>query len=171
MPFSIINAAIRLSRKPWWDVADGCEAQEANSALQVDDRMALTGHEVQIIADQEPNHTRLYEVAIDTRVLRKNDVFYKYCLDHPERIPPDDAGRPVLPILVEFFCTQMWERLVEAALGDGGQVVPTKSLASNAGTASEIFSKKIDRLFAIWDADHNGFVETEELKDAVKECL
>ena len=27
------------------------------------------------------------------------------------RIPPEDAGRPVLPILVDFFCGLMWEKL------------------------------------------------------------
>merc|ERR1712217_390406 len=128
-----------------------------------------TDHEIEMIADDEPDIGRMYNVAVDTRVLKKNAVFNKYCKDYADRIPPDDAGRPVLPILVEFFCTQMWERLIDSAMNSS--IVATKSLAAGVGSAETILAKKIDRLFMLWDADHNGYVETYELRDAVKDCL
>lgn len=58
---------------------------------------------------------RLYSVACDVYVLRKNPVFREYWKQHPERVPPADAGRPLLPILVEYFCTGMWRQLIDAA--------------------------------------------------------
>merc|ERR1712083_576387 len=127
MPCSVLSQAIKLSRKPWWDIPPGGEPQEATSALQIDDRMNLTDHELDMIADDEPDIGRMYHVAIDTRVLKKNVVFNKYVSEYPDRIPPDDAGRPVLPILVEFFCSRMWERLIESAIKS--DVVQTKSMS------------------------------------------
>merc|ERR1711957_531562 len=120
MPFSVIAEAVRWSRKPWWDIPEGSDPKEATSALHTDEGMRITDHKPSMICDDDPDEVNLYTLAVDTRVLKKNDVFNAYCKEHPERIPPDDAGRPVLPILVEFFCTNMWEMLFTQTLATSG---------------------------------------------------
>ena len=64
----------------------------------------------------------------------------QYCAAHPGRIPPDDAGRPALPILTDYFCSRMWQQLIS----------PDTDHASNG----MIFERDIERFVA--DADLNG---------------
>merc|ERR1711957_1135552 len=136
MPFSVLRDAIRWSRKPWWDIAPGHPAQEATGALHLDDGMRLDdNHLLTQIGFEEPDEHKLYMVACDTRVLKKNEAFKKYCAEFPERIPPDDAGRPVLPILVDFFCGLMWEKLF-ISLGTKAQVIGNTGRKSMRGSVT-----------------------------------
>merc|ERR1712050_255947 len=84
-------------------------------------------------------------------------VLNKYCSDFPERIPPEDCGRPVLPILVEFFCGQIWERLLASAAG--------------VEHVDHIEGNKIHNIFQLVDADHNGQIDAGELTQAIQSRL
>merc|ERR1712050_737989 len=117
MPFAILREGVKISRKPWWEkLEEGHQRKECASALQVDDGMEIEDHAPATILGRRPDDPdELYSVACDTYVLRKNVVFKDYCARFPERVPPADCGRPLLPILVEHFCTGMWRQIIEAA--------------------------------------------------------
>lgn len=168
MPFGVLRDAIRWSRKPWWDLAPGAAPQEATSALHLDDGMRLENHTLTHICHNEPEEDRLHTVACDTRVLKKNEVFKKYCADFPERIPPDDAGRPVLPILVDFFCGLMWEKLF-VSIAKAIQPVSRKSQKSRGNSIS--IEAQAHAIFEVLDLDHSGEIDRKELGAAVKSRL
>eukprot|EP00928_Gymnodinium_smaydae_P081701 TRINITY_DN65176_c0_g1_i1.p1 TRINITY_DN65176_c0_g1~~TRINITY_DN65176_c0_g1_i1.p1 ORF type:complete len:703 (-),score=62.21 TRINITY_DN65176_c0_g1_i1:196-2028(-) len=152
MPFHVLRDAIRESRRPWWDISSGEERKEANSAFHVDFGMELDAeHFATQIANgpPDPDGERLYAVACDCRYLKKNPVLSDYCKAFPGRIQPEDCGRPVLPILVEYFCTLLWQRFSNAML--------TKH--------------EHEDIFAIVDTDHDGFICLEELQSAVAQLL
>merc|ERR1712039_431046 len=104
MPFDVLCEAVRVSRRPWIEAQDGQLPKECASALQVDDGIIIEAHVPTTVNGLDPVEGELYVVAIDTYVLRKNPVFREYCAQHPDRVPPADCGRPLLPILVEYFC-------------------------------------------------------------------
>merc|ERR1712079_42494 len=95
--------------------------------------------------------------ACDTYFLQKNKVLKEYCSTFPERIPPADAGRPLLPIIVEFFCGELWANLIEAASDDAHR---------NASIDS-----KIHWIFEKFDADHNGKLSLQELQSKCQQLL
>jgi hypothetical protein len=41
---------------------------------------------------------------VDAYMVTVNPVLKQWAAEHPALIPPDDAGRPALPILVQYFC-------------------------------------------------------------------
>jgi len=82
----------------------------------------------------------------------RNKIFKEYCAEFPGRVPPEDAGRPVIPILVEFFCGEIWERLLELAV----EVAGSKQVGS-----------KLHAIFEIFDVDHNGEIDEEDLTTAI----
>merc|ERR1719343_272470 len=113
MPFNVLHDAVLMSRRPW--IQEGMPPKECASALQVDDGIDIEDNAPASICGEDPDDDpeRLYSVACDTYVLRKNVVFKEYCQQHPERVPPEDCGRPLLPILVEFFCMGIWKQLID----------------------------------------------------------
>eukprot|EP00928_Gymnodinium_smaydae_P090834 TRINITY_DN7454_c2_g2_i2.p1 TRINITY_DN7454_c2_g2~~TRINITY_DN7454_c2_g2_i2.p1 ORF type:complete len:718 (-),score=99.36 TRINITY_DN7454_c2_g2_i2:76-2229(-) len=160
MPFEVLRDAIRESRRPWWDIPEGGERLEGNSAFQVDDGIALNAHHVaETIGGRPPDHSRLYSVACDVRYLKKNPVLNTYCEQFPERVQPEDAGRPVLPILVEYFCGRMWAKLAESF-----------SLASG-NTGGKATPEEFERFFQELDADHSGSIDHGEIRRAVQTRL
>merc|ERR1712190_24361 len=68
-------------------------------------------------------------------------------------IPPEDAGRPTLPCLVEHFCNEMWRTLV------------------NVDGSSDINEAAIDEFFAMADSDESGCISLENLIDALEARL
>jgi len=166
MPFTVLQEAVRESRRPWWDLAEGQEPAEVASSLQVDNGIRTsTNHMLLTIADARPDTSsgKLYSVACDTRVLGKNPVLRQYCEKFPERIPPADAGRPVLPLLAEFFCGQLWERLIKTTNKDespAGMVVATRSKRRTVTAA-----------FNALDLDKNGRIDEGDLKESIERCL
>eukprot|EP00929_Paragymnodinium_shiwhaense_P121152 TRINITY_DN9329_c0_g1_i1.p1 TRINITY_DN9329_c0_g1~~TRINITY_DN9329_c0_g1_i1.p1 ORF type:complete len:616 (-),score=148.50 TRINITY_DN9329_c0_g1_i1:259-2106(-) len=152
MPFEILRDAIKESRRPWWDLKEGEERQEGNSAFHADEDCKIgENHMLFQICGGEPEEGRLYHVACDTRYLKKNPVFKKYAEEHPERIQPEDAGRPVLPILVEYFCGEMWMRLIN--------------------TGKNYRQSVVNNFFTIADADGDGNIDVDELQKAVSERM
>lgn len=160
MPFEVLKNAVRESRQPW-KVPVGEKPKEATSALQCDTGVMIdkTTEEPITIAHGNPDDpNKLYSVACDTRVLKKNKVLAEYCAKFPDRIPPDDAGRPVLPILVEFFCGQIWHRLLDTIVGGDA-------------TAAVFDGSKAEKIFELFDADHSGLVDSNEVAAIIKDKL
>merc|ERR1712039_532383 len=106
-----------------------------------------------------------YNVACDTYVLRRNEVFNKYCLGHPECVPPSDAGRPLVPILVEFFLTNMWRRIIQVACQN------TMSRATVKQFEKTHSSSLCQRIFEFLDDDRDGTIDAQDLSKAVDAAL
>eukprot|EP00930_Biecheleria_cincta_P002213 TRINITY_DN103234_c0_g1_i1.p1 TRINITY_DN103234_c0_g1~~TRINITY_DN103234_c0_g1_i1.p1 ORF type:complete len:675 (-),score=99.49 TRINITY_DN103234_c0_g1_i1:510-2336(-) len=165
MPWEVLRDAIRWSRKPWWDIQPGEEAKEATSSLQIDHAMEVDKEHLLVkIKDESPLPGQEFVIACDSRVLKKNEVFKEYCSKNPDRIPPDDTGRPVLPILVEYFCGEMWKRLLQNTLRYVEEQQPTSSGAGGKGMAN----CKLQAIFNLFDSDRNGTVDAKELTDAIR---
>merc|ERR1711879_342627 len=184
MPFKVLCEGIRHSRKPWIEAQEGKPPKECASALQVDDGMEIEDHVPTTILNEDPERddNKLYSVACDTYVLRKNPVFREYCQNFPDRVPPADCGRPLLPILVEFFCTGMWRQLIDGA---SNQVMSQASIAAfkhsvakgrlNSMDQTESELKSFDRgshkVFQLLDENGDGNIDTSELQDKVRSIL
>lgn len=162
MPFQVLRDAVRWSRRPWWESK---EPQEAKSALQVDNGMKLDDHYPVTICNGPPSEEVLYNVACDTYVLRRNEVLNRYCHDHPDRVPPADSGRPLVPILVEFFLTNMWRRLIKVACQS------TMSRATVRQFEMTHSSSLCLRIFEFLDDDRDGKIDAHDLKTAVVTAL
>lgn len=169
MPFSVLRDAVLFSRKPWLfnqQKAPNEDRKEGNSALQGDDGIHIDGsHRMTSICHETPadpeDLQRLYSVACDTYFLKKNDVFKMYCQEFPDRIPPADAGRPLLPILVEFFTGELWRKLVMAGAGTERQ---TAILGEGSDSILHHFFEEVD-------VDHDGKITHAELKAQVEKRL
>merc|ERR1719436_241578 len=100
--------------------------------------MEIEDHCPTTILNEEPakDSDKLYSVACDTYVLRKNPVFREYCQQFPERVPPADCGRPLLPILVEFFCMAMRRQLIDGASDQCMSASSIRALKSSLGRAN-----------------------------------
>lgn len=169
MPFSVLRDGIIFSRKPWQfneEKAPSEDRKEGNSALQGDDGIHIDEHHrMTEICHEKPTDPedleRLYAVACDTYFLKKNEVFKKYCQQFPERIPPSDCGRPLLPILVEFFTGELWRKLVLAGVGTARSTVILAE--GNASILHQFFEEM--------DVDHDGKITHSELKAQVDRRL
>jgi len=156
MPFSVLREAIRISRKEWWDFLPGDDKKESRSALQVDYGMRIDEeHYIKAVYNLEPELDEMYYIACDSTVLRKNPVLNKYRQEFPERIPPDDAGRPLLAILMEYFLGQIWVTLTNAGISNA---------RNHRGSSFDM----VESLFDLIDKNKDGFLDYEELADAIK---
>merc|ERR1712232_940586 len=106
---------------------------------------------------------KLYSVACDVRYLKKNPVLNEYCQKYPQRVQPADAGRPVLPILVEFFCTKMWKELLQAAMNMEAE--------NGKDDMSKVTSSSAQRLFGLFDSNGDGNIEVAELQTMASKFL
>lgn len=160
MPFAVLQNAVRHSRRTWADgEASGKTEVECNSALQTDDGMEVVEHAPTTIRGAAPEAQALYSVACDTYFLKKNPVFKEYCASYPERIPPADAGRPLLPILVEHFCQELWRKLVNSVGGDTSK------------DTREMLAEHLRKAFVDMDENHDGQITVKELRDAMQARL
>lgn len=146
--------AVKQSRELWQQPGG---PYEASKALQVDSSSKCIlkdgSWEVTIINDKPIVLDKLYSVVCDTYDLLKNPHLNAWCKEHPEYIPPADAGRPVLPILVEYFCNEMWRTIIDVN-GDG-----------------DIQEEEIDALFREIDGNQDGLLSVEEVSYALKKQL
>lgn len=115
-----------------------------------------------------------------------NPVLKQWAADHPETIPPDDAGRPALPILVQYFCDKAWRSITD---GDGDGKLEQSEIETffdeadrnGDGVIDEaevmaILNKKLEfmasgvvarQMLSIADVDQNGKVSKKELCDVL----
>jgi len=150
IPGHLAAAALRVSRQPWLD-ENG--PQEASQALHGDFgtgcQLKDTGYELVRLDDQDLVHDRLYSIAYDSYDLKKNPVLKEWAINNPDAVPPEDAGRPTLPILVEHFCNEMWRTLIDM---DG---------------SGDINEDSIEAFFESADANGDGALTFDELMDAL----
>jgi len=183
MPFRVLRAGVLLSRTPWKEAEEGTRAKkECASALQVDEGISIADHAPATVMSRPPeSDEELFSVACDVYVLRKNNVFREYCEAFPDRVPPSDAGRPLLPILVEFFCAGMWRQLIDGA---SYQVMSTSSLENFQRSAkpadenmeltdSEAYhlDKGASKIFQLLDENGDGKIDIKELQNKVCHLL
>ena len=140
-----LRDAVQRSRRTWVPAggdAGGAASVAAPLAIHLDDRVEIDGATWAITAVRgaplEPG--RLYRVLLDSYLL-KEDLFRPYCEAHPERIPPDDSGRPALPMLVEYYCARVWRALVD---GPGGVEQLFTAVAAAAGADEAAADADID---------------------------
>jgi hypothetical protein len=150
MPFAVFQAAVKESRRQWWDTE--AATTESKSALQVDNGTEIGADHVPLCVNDEwdmdsSDTQRLFSIAIDTYCLKRNPVLAEYCKNFPDRIPQADSGRPLVPILVEFFVTGSWRSLLDGA---SNAVMSHKTQATlwSDGTSDDKMNELIDRLFA-----------------------
>jgi len=143
LPGSALAEAVLKSRADWM-VADG--PLEANGALQHDLGCRCDAGNRLIEAAKAPlDEARVYQVLVDSYDLSKDETLKAYAKANPANIPPADAGRPSMTILVEYFCREMWRMLADVD-GDGC-----------------ISDHEIGVLFSACDADNSGSITVEEL--------
>jgi len=177
MPASVLREAISVSRRTWIEALQGKPPKVCASALQVDDGIYTEDHVLTMIKGVQPQDDALYTVACDTYVLKGNKVFKEYCAQHPERIPPADCGRPLLPILVEYFCDALWRQLIDQASCQVMSQTTMKafrdSLGSNQtrGTESLQLDEGCHRIFVLLDCDGDGTISSSELQRRVSSLL
>jgi hypothetical protein len=165
MPFSVLREAVKQSRAAW--------PTKTPSSLQVDSGVHVDGDGYPTtVGALEPKPDRLYGVACDVRVLGRNAVFSEYCRQHPGRIPPADAGRPLLPILVEFFCGLMWANLLEQATAAKLRRTHTNIEGGQREVdLTELRQKSIEKFVTMLDANNDGRISFEEIRGCVEEFL
>ena len=178
-----LSAAVQQSRAPWRGAAAGggggggvqggaaassnqpsvdvaldaaaAVAEAESNALHGDDGLYIDGSSGAVLtvgkATLEPH--RLYLVLVETAVLRTNPALKYYVDGQPGKVPPADAGRPVLPSLVGYFCDRVWRRLADTD-GDGNVDVD-----------------ELDRLFEEADLDGSGRLDGDELKAVIEKRL
>lgn len=182
MPFSVLREGVRLSRKNWWDIGEGQARKEAASALQTDDGIDLVDHAPSTIRGKaNPDTDKFFRVGCDHYVLGRNLVFKEYCQNNPDRIPPPDAGRPLLPILVEFFCGLMWHQLIDSA---SNQVMSRESVREFKRRAADEalgdmtnsksmvgFSDSVHKIFTLFDEDHDDNISAAEMQKVLSMVL
>jgi 2',3'-cyclic-nucleotide 2'-phosphodiesterase (5'-nucleotidase family) len=137
-----------------WHVEGGPE--EDGDSFQVDDGIAFdaTTDEIQTVMYGKPLELeRLYELVVDSYMIGVNPVLKAWREANPALIPPDDAGRPALPILVQYFCDKAWTALVDENQ-DG-----------------KIETAELDAFFDAADADGSGKLDEEEVLAALREKL
>jgi hypothetical protein len=159
MPFEVFREAVKFSRKDW--------PNEVASSLQVDVGVSVDEDLLPItIQCKKPEDDRLYAVACDTYFLKKNPVLREYCKQYPERIPPQDVGRPLLPILVEYFCGLMWRRLYKSIAN-----TPVTGCDPVERADSNLEKEEIAHVFRCLDSDGDGTIDAEELADGVRQHI
>jgi len=149
IPGSVLREAVRVSREAW----DRGEADA--SAFQLDKDMATDAESGLLVqVDGKPlEEEREYAILVDKYMVGVNSALAAYAAECPGKIPPDDAGRPVLPLLVDYFCGEAWKALTDK---DGSGAVD---------------DAEVDAFFDEADADHNGMLDQEEIFRALQARL
>ena len=179
---SALSDAVQLSRQAWPE-SDGM-------ALHGDNQIVVDAetHAVTAVAGALLDRERLYTVVVDSYIVKSNDALRAYASEHPEHIPPDDAGRPALPILVQYYCDLVWRKLLDIDHDGSISASEVDALIQEADTSgdgrisvAEVLAVIEQRLggvqassilahqcLSIMDKDKDGFVSRDELLDFIK---
>lgn len=144
-----LRDAVAESRRPWTE-GGGRGGNASADAFQVDLGMVMDASgSLCKVGGLALQPDALYDILVDSYMINVNPVLKVYAEEFPDRIPDKDAGRPVLPLLVEFFCDQAWKQIGE--MEDGGC----------------IDEAKVDALFDAFDSDNTGFLCEENVFQGV----
>ena len=155
MPGRVIAAAIKDTR------ADEGKVERARY-LQTCDNVVVAprGEEVISIGGEPFSPDKLYKVAIRRELLTGLDSIgplVEYANSLPDGPPPSDAGRPVKPVVLDYFMRRLWSRLPDFdEIDENGDGVLTHEEVKEAYVG--VFG---------WDADGDGTV-TEDERTAVE---
>merc|ERR1712039_107767 len=176
MPFSTLKKAVRWSRKAWWDIEDGVP-KEAAKALQSDAGMNIVNHVPTTLRGEQVDDDEERGIGVDAYVLKRNPIFVEYSQTYPNRIPPEDAGRPLLPIIVEYFCCEIWRKLIDAASESVMSQASVKEFRAKSqskgwddmgATPSAInYNSGIHKIFELFDEDKSGSISASELQSVL----
>jgi len=161
-PFPSSNVVISLDGKTFSDAVAASRATWISSPGE-DDADAFhcdygvntdaETHAVTHVGGEPLDPEKVYKVVCDAYMVRVNPVLKAYADEHPDHIPPDDAGQPALPILVSYFCDKAWRKLTDAD-GDG-----------------DIAVEEVDKFFDSADVNQDGVLNEEEVVRAMTETL
>jgi hypothetical protein len=139
------------------------------------------------IAGEELVSDKLYSMACYTYDLNKCPAFIAYAKAFPQRIPSAEASRPVITLLVQFFCNILWTALVDAD-GDGtvsmnevldfiAEQDEDKTGSLSFDELSAAIQKKLgnsskvvaEQMMALLDADRSGEIDLEEARALISQ--
>ena len=150
VPGKVLAEAIKWSRQGWTNTPD----EEVNQAFQCSRSITVSEtHELTHIGGEPLDPERIYSTALYTYDMSKAPAFKEYAATCPGKIPNAEASRPVITLLVEYFCARLWKRLVDTD-GDGHV------------TLEELLKFVEDS-----DKDKSGILSFDEVAAAVKEKL
>jgi len=154
IPGAILFEAIAESRSPWHGGESpraGAEPGTSGDALHCDNGMKVDQNTSRVfqIAGEPFDSDRLYNIVIDSFLMRSNTVLKRYSEAHPDKIPPDESGQPAVPLLVQYFCSKIWAGLCDK---DGNGIVE---------------QQEVDEFFDEADTDGNGEIDLDELMVAM----
>jgi len=120
-------------------------------------------------------------VLVDSYDLAKDPTLARYAKEYPEHIPPADAGRPAMTVLVEYFCREMWRILADVDsdgviteaeataifdtcdLDGSGSITADELTAALAAKVGEGASRLVAKqMITLADKDESGTVERDE---------
>lgn len=137
--------------------------------LQVDDGVTVDdAGRITAIGGDALDEARSYRVAT-VRLLLAGldglDTLRRFAREHPERVPPADAGRELKTVLVETFALGLWRALgaFEAVDTDGdGRVSPDDLRAAVARYDSTAPPLLLEGMIRALDADGDRVITREE---------
>mmetsp|Transcript_30957 Transcript_30957/g.100828 ORF Transcript_30957/g.100828 Transcript_30957/m.100828 type:complete len:598 (+) Transcript_30957:275-2068(+) len=148
VPGGVFADAVKESRKTWPDEEDAA-AFHADEGVEIaEDNVTVTA-----VAGEPLDPERIYNVLVDAYMVGTNPVLKAYAQEHPDRIPPDDAGSPALPLLVQYFCDKAWRKLADSD-GDGG-----------------VDEAEVQKLFDMADKNKDGQLDESEVIAALQHVL
>lgn len=139
LPFDNEIVVVRIPGRVLADAIAGSRARapaESGGFLQVDDGVVVdAAHQVLAVAGQALDEAREYRVALVRNILLgmdHNAALVAFAEAHPERVPHEDAGREVKPLVVEAFGLRLARELggVDRVDTDGDGVLTVAEIAA-----------------------------------------
>ncbi|MBM4376642.1 MAG: 5'-nucleotidase C-terminal domain-containing protein [Deltaproteobacteria bacterium] len=165
---AVLADALKYSRR--------AAPRESGSYLHVDDAMVVDeANELLAIAGEPLEPARRYRIATVRNFflgLDHIEPLVRFASEHPEAVPPDDAGREVKLVLVEGFMLELFGRLGPfAALdadGSGGLDSGELAVALERLTEEPASPLTVELMLRSLDHDRDGVVSHEEATHAGK---
>lgn len=146
-----LSEAVKASRKAWVESPgeEDADAFHCDYGVTTDQETHVVTH----VRGEPLDAARMYQVVCDAYMVRVNPVLKAYSAEHPEHIPPDDAGQPALPILVAYLCNKAWHKLTDHD-GDGS-----------------IDAAEVEKFFELADVNKDGHLSEDEVVNALTSTL
>jgi hypothetical protein len=162
LPGPVLSEAVKHSR--------AAAPRESGSYLHVDDAMLVdASNQVVSVAGEPLDPSRRYRIATVRNFflgLDRIEPLVRFASEHPEAVPPDDAGREVKLVLVEGFMHELFGRLGPFAALDvnGSGDVDSRELAAAIErlTDEPASDLTVDLMLRSLDRDRDGVVSKEE---------